>query len=205
MNDRPGFPPPPPSTEPVPAGPGTSPAPVAPKRSLRTPIIVALVVVVAIGAYFAVTTTTDKVPPTVEEVSAAFVPLAGFEYAEMPAEALEPLRQAFASDSASEYIAHFDARQVTASGTPEAVVFILSVDPDEMKGDFEEEYVQGFTESSQATVQDLTIGDITGHIAETPLGTVAFFFDADGFAFNIVGRDTPTVESIARALAAGNS
>ena len=205
MNDRPEFPPPPP-TQPIPPVPTTSPVPIAPpKRSFRTPIVVALVVVVAIGAYFAVTKTTDKVPPTPEEVSAAFVPLVGFEYAEMPAEALDPLRQAFASDSASEHIAHFDARQVTANGTPEAVVFILSVDPDEMKGDFEESYVEGFTESSQATVRDLTIGTITGHIAETPLGTVAFFFDTDGFAFNIVGRDTPTVESIARALEAGNS
>lgn len=172
---------------------------------MGTVIVVALGVLAAVGAYFAVTKATDKPAPTPEQVSAAFVPLEGFEYSEMPTESLEPLRQAFASQGAGEAVAHFDARQVSSGGSPQAVVFILSVDPDEMKGSFEESYVKGFTATSQASVEDLDIGDTSGHIAETPLGTIAFFFDADGFAFNIVGRDTATVESIARALEEGNS
>lgn len=193
----PGVPPPPPP--PVPA------ASPSRKISVGTVVIVLLVVAAAVGAYFAVTKATDKPAPTAEQVSAAFVPLEGFEYSEMPAESLEPLRQAFAIQGAGEAVAHFDARQVSSGGSSEAVVFILSVDPDDMKGSFEDSYIEGFTATSQASVEDLAIGDTTGHIAETPLGTIAFFFDDDGFAFNIVGRDTATVESIARALEEGNS
>jgi hypothetical protein len=160
---------------------------------------------VLVGAFFVITRTTERSAPTPEQVSAAFVPLEGYEYAEMPTESMEPLRQAFATAGADDKVQHFDARQVSSGGTPEAVVFILSVDPDDMEGDFEDQYIQGFTESSQATIEDLQLDDTTGHIAETPLGTIGFFFDLDGFAFNIVGRDRPTVESIARALEAGNS
>jgi hypothetical protein len=162
-------------------------------------------VLAAVGAYVAVTKATDKVAPSADEVSSAFVPVSGYEYSEMPAAALEPLRAAFASQAGEEAVAHFDARELTQDGTTAAVVFILSVDPDSMTGGFEASYVTGFTATSQAQVEDTQFGQTAGHIAETPMGTIAFFFDEDGFAFNVVGRDKPTVESIARSLESGNS
>jgi hypothetical protein len=166
-------------------------------------LIVALVAGLAV--YFLFIRQGDREPPTAAQVTAAFVPLEGFEYVEMPTESLEPLRQAFAAQGEEEAVAHFDARQVQVGGKPTAVVFILSVDPDEMKGDFQEQYITGFTSTSQATVEDFAVNDTSGHISVTPLGTVAFFFDPDGFAFNVVGQERATVEVIARGLEEGNS
>lgn len=189
----------------TPAAPPAS-QPVAPKGlSIGTPVIVLLAVVAAVGAYFAVTRVMDRPAPTAAEVDAAFVSVPGFTYSELPAATMGGLESAFTSQAGPEAVAHFEARQLSAQSGPAAVVFILALDPDEMQGDFKSEYVAGFSATSQATVQDLQIGSTTGHIASTPLGTVAFFFDEDGFAFNIVGRDVPTVESIARTLQAGNS
>ena len=189
----------------TPAAPPAS-QPVAPKGlSIGTPVIVLLAVVAAVGAYFAVTRVMDRPAPTAAEVDAAFVSVPGFTYSELPAATMGGLESAFTSQAGPEAVAHFEARQLSAQSGPAAVVFILALDPDEMQGDFKAEYVAGFSATSQATVQDLQIGSTTGHIASTPLGTVAFFFDEDGFAFNIVGRDVPTVESIARTLQAGNS
>jgi hypothetical protein len=168
--------------------------------------VILLALIAAVGAYLAVTKVLDKPAPTEAEVAAAFVPLTGFEYVAMPPETLAPLEAAFAQQTDdTNMVAHFDARQVSENGAPIAVVFILSVDPDAMEGDFQDQYVTGFTATSQATVEDIDIGDTAGHIAETPMGTVAFFFDVDGLAINVVGRDAPTVQQIAGALEAGNS
>lgn len=204
-------PPPPPGPDgnlPPPAGqPVTLGTPAQTKRglSLGTPVIVVLALVAAVGAYFAVTKVTDRPPPTEAEVTAAFVEVPGFTYSDLPAETLGALESAFTSQAGPEAVAHFEARQLSEGAGPAAVVFVLAIDPDDMRGNFEEQYVSGFTATSQATVEDIQIGSTTGHIAETPLGTVAFFFDEDGFAFNVVGRDNPTVEGIARTLQAGNS
>lgn len=183
--------------------------PIAPPKkglSLGTPIVVVIALVAAVGAYFAVTRMTDQPPPTEAEVTAAFVPIPGFTYSDLPPETMSGLESAFTSQAGPDAVAHFEARQLSeGAGGPAAVVFILAIDPDDMKGSFEEQYVSGFTSTSQATVQDVQIGSTTGHVAETPLGTVAFFFDEDGFAFNVVGRDNPTVQGIARTLQAGNS
>lgn len=167
-------------------------------------IVVALLA--AVGAYFAATKVLDMPPPTEAEVSAAFVPLDGLTYEDMPAGTLQPLEDAFASQTdATEAVAHFDAKQVMNGSDPVAVVFILSVDPDLMGGDFEDSYVTGFAATSQTTVQELSIGESTGRIAETAQGTIAFFFDEDGYVFNVVGRERETVGSIADSLEAGNS
>lgn len=222
-NGGPPAPPPPFVDSPeadVPATPTTPLAPtvppvgnVAPAGRGRTigvpsPVVIVLGLIAAVGAFFLVQNLLDedRVAPTPAEVQAAFVPVAGYEYLEMPAEAMEPLREAFAAEPiAEETIEHFDARQLTQGGAPSAVVFILSVDPDAMAGEFEEGYINGFTASAEATVQDLDLGDTTGHIATTPMGTVAFFFDDDGYAFNVVGRDAVSVTEIARTLEEGNS
>jgi len=175
---------------------------------IGSPVAIVVGLIAAVGAFFLVQNLLDedRVAPTAEEVAMAFIPVAGYEYLDMPAEAMEPLREAFAAEPiANETIEHFDARQLTQGGAPSAVVFILSVDPDSMAGDFEEAYIAGFNESAGATVQDLDLGDATGHIATTPMGTVAFFFDTDGYAFNVVGRDAGSVTEIARALEQGNS
>lgn len=214
MTEQPsGGPPPPPPPDPyfvtAPSGPSIpatpTPAPAKRKFPVAATLIAVVVVLALLAAYGFWIQSNDRPAPTEAEVAAAFVPIQGYEYTEMPAESLEPLRQAFAAEGAQEAVAHFDARQVSSGSSPEGVVFILSIDPDEMKGAFEESYVQGFTATSQTSVEDFMIGDTTGHIAETPLGTIAFFFDEDGYAFNIVGRDRSTVQSIAEALEAGNS
>lgn len=183
----------------------SGPPPASKPLSIGTPVIVLLALLVAVGAYFAVTRTMDRPAPTEAAVAAAFVPIPGLTYSELPPEAAGGLESAFTSQAGTEQVVHFEARQLSAQNGPAAVVFVLAIDPDEMQGDFEDEYVAGFTATSQATVEDLQIGSTMGHIASTPLGTVAFFFDEDGFAFNIVGRDVPTVESIARTLQAGNA
>lgn len=178
--------------------------PASRRSSPGTIVIIVLVALVVVGAFVVVTKTSDMEAPSADELDDAFVPVGGYEYVEMPPESLEPLRAAFASQDEAD-IAHFDARELTQAGETSAVVFILSVDPDSMVGEFEDSYVTGFSATTQADVQDAQFGSTAGHIAETPMGTIAFFFDADGFAFNVVGRDTATVESIARSLEAGNS
>ena len=205
-------PPPPPSSEPPVSGtpvppPGVGGPPIQTKKkvSIGTPVIVALALVVAVAAYFAVTKVMDQAPPTEAEVAAAFVPVPGFTYSELPPATMSALESAFTSQAGPDAVAHFEARQLAEGSEPAAVVFILALDPDDMRGSFEEQYVSGFTSTSQASVDDLRIGGTRGYIADTPLGTVAFFFDEDGFAFNVVGRDGPTVEGIARTLEAGNS
>jgi hypothetical protein len=216
----PPTPPPPPIvTPPEPDRPMAPSIPAVPpvgtgapggRRTLGIPSPVAIVIglIAVVAAFFGVQQLLDedRVAPTAAEVSAAFVAIEGYEYLDMPAEAMEPLRQAFAAEPIAEQtIEHFDARQLTQAGTPSAVVFILAVDPDAMAGPFEDGYIDGFTSTSQATVEDLALGDTTGHIAQTPLGTIAFFFDTDGYAFNVVGRDPASVTAIARALEEGNS
>jgi hypothetical protein len=209
--DAPTPPPPPPPIEPTTpqtAFPPSTPAPTPPpkKKLAAAPIAIVVGVLAAIGGYLVVAKATDKPAPTADQVAASFVPIEGFTYQEMPAGTLQPLEDAFASQpGAADAVAHFDARQLLDGGEPVAVVFVLSIDPDEMKGEFESSYVTGFTATSQATVEDVQVGDTTGHIAETPMGTIAFFFDADGYAFNVVGRDSPTVTEIAEGLEAGNS
>lgn len=210
-----GPPPPPPAVSPGPEHPITPSVPpvgnVAPGRGPRvgvpSPVAIVVGLIAAAIAFFFVQELLDpdRVAPTAAEVEAAFVPIDGYEYIDMPDEAMEPLRQAFAAEPvADEAIEHFDARQLTQAGRPSAVVFILAVDPDSMSGDFEDNYVNGFTATSQASVDDLQLGDTTGHIAETPMGTIAFFFDPEGYVFNVVGRDPASVTSVTRALEAGN-
>ena len=210
MADRVPPPPPPPGsgrppTPSTPPGLGAPPVPAKKKIMIGTPVIILFAVLAATAAYLAVTRTLDQQPPTEAEVTASFATLPGYEYADMPPEALAGLEAAFKSQAGEQAVAHFDARQVSKSGQPVAVVFVLSIDPDDMQGDFEDEYVAGFTSTSQATVEDIQIGDTMGHIAATPQGTVAFFFDEDGLVFNVVGRDNPTVEGVARTLEAANS
>ena len=211
MADRVPPPPPSPLGLGVPPGLGTPPGlsapPVAPKRKIPvgTPVIVLLVLIAAMAAYLAVTRTLDKQPPSQAEVTSSFAAIPGYQYGAMPDDAMAALENAFTSQAGEQAVAHFDARQVSKSGQPVAVVFVLSVDPDEMEGDFENEYVAGFSSTSQATVEDIQIGSTIGHIAATPLGTIAFFFDEDGLVFNVVGRDNPTVEGVARTLEAANS
>jgi hypothetical protein len=174
--------------------------------AVSAPLAIFVGLVAAIAAFFGVRMLLDKDPPTPEEVTASFVPLAGYEYVVMPAEQMQPLRDAFATQNIGETgIAHFDVRQVTQGTTPAAVVFVLAVDPDDMDGTATDEYVNGFTATTQATVEDLQIGDTAGYLATTPLGTVAFFFDDEGLIFNVVGQNPQTVETIARALEVGNS
>lgn len=168
-------------------------------------MIIVLVLVAAVAAYLAVTRFTDRSAPSEAEVMAAFVPVADLTYSELPPNTMTALESAFTRQAGTDAVAHLEARQLTQEGRPVAVVFILSIDPDEMEGEFETEYVSGFTTTSQTTLEDFQIGDTTGHIGNTPLGTVAFFFDGDGFAFNIVGRDDQTVRGIAQTLQAGNS
>lgn len=212
-------PPPPPFVNPpdwdrpeTPAVPAVPPVGnVAPAGRGRTigipsPVLIVVGIVAAVAAFFGVRQLldSDREAPTPEQVAAAFVPVEGYEYVEMPADAMEPLREAFADQPiADETIEHFDARQMTQAGTPSAVVFILSVDPDSIEGDFEDAYIDGFTATSQATVQEMELGDTTGYVAETPLGTIAFFFDSDGYVFNVVGRDMSSVTMIARSLHTG--
>ena len=209
MADRVPPPPPPPGSGrlPTPSTPTGLGAPTVQKRKIRigTPVVVLLAVLAATAAYLAVTRTLDQQPPTEAEVTASFANLPGYQYGDMPPEALAGLEDAFKSQAGEQAVAHFDARQVSRSGEPVAVVFVLSIDPDDMEGDFEDEYVAGFTSTSQATVEDIQIGGTMGHIAVTPLGTIAFFFDQDGLVFNVVGRDNPTVEGLARTLEAANS
>lgn len=174
--------------------------------SASRPLVILVGLVSAAAAFFGVRMLLDKDPPTAEEVSASFVALPGFQYVEMPAEQMQPLRDAFATQNIGDTgIVHFDARQVTQESRPAAVVFVLSVDPDDIDGTATDEYVNGFVATTQATVQDLQIGDTPGHLATTPLGTVAFFFDDDGLIFNVVGQDPQSVETIASALESGNS
>ncbi len=174
--------------------------------SVSAPLAIFVGLVAAVGAFFGVRMLLDKEAPTAEEVTASFVPLTGFQYVEMPPEQMQPLRDAFATQNIGDTgIAHFDVRQVTQGNTPTAVVFVLSVDPDDMDGTATDEYITGFTATTQATVQELQIGDTAGYLATTPLGTVAFFFDDEGLIFNVVGQNPQTVETIARALEVGNS
>lgn len=220
MPDKGQRPPPPPRfvNPPEPDRPVTPVAPavppvgnVAPAGRGRTigvpsPVVIVIAIIAAVAAFFGVKELLDEAreAPTPEQVAAAFIPIEGYEYVNMPTDAMEPLRQAFADEPiAEEMIEHFDARQLTQAGTASAVVFILSVDPDSIEGNFEDAYIDGFTATSQATVQEMELGDTTGYIAETPLGTIAFFFDSDGYVFNVVGRDTSSVTTIARALHAG--
>ena len=182
-----------------------APAGRGPTIGIPSPVVIVVGIIAAVGAFFGVRylLDADREAPTAEQVAAAFVPIEGYEYLDMPAEAMEPLREAFAAEPiAEETIEHFDARQLTQAGAPSAVVFILSVDPDAIEGDFEDAYIDGFTATSQASVQELELGDTTGYIAETPLGTIAFFFDSDGYVFNVVGRDTASVTTIVRGLRA---
>ena len=169
--------------------------------SARSVGIVALVL--AIFAFFGVRAAVDREPPTAEELASAFT-LPGYGFGELPPESMEPLRTAFATQNES-VVSSFEARQVTRQGTPAAVVFILSVDPDKLTEEFKDDYVSDFQRTSQAIVEDVDIADTGGYIAAAPLGTVVFFFDDDGFVFNIVGPDRPTIEEIARALEIGNS
>ena len=212
-----GPPPPPPAVAPAPDRPITpsvppvgnvAPAGRGPRVGIPSPVAIVVGLIAAVIAFFVVQELLDpdRVAPTAAEVAAAFVPIAGYEYIDMPDEAMDPLRQAFAAEPvADEAIEHFDARQLTQAGQPLAVVFILAVDPDSMSGDFEDNYINGFTTTSQASVDDLELGDTIGHIAETPMGTIAFFFDPEGYVFNVVGRDPISVTSVTRALEAGNS
>ena len=210
-------PPPPPVSSPAPDRPITptvppvgnvAPAGRGPRIGIPSPVAIVVGLIAAVIAFFVVQELLDqdRVAPTAAEVAAAFVPVAGYEYLEMPAEAMEPLRQAFAAEPvADDTIEHFDARQLTQAGRPSAVVFILAVDPDSMSGDFEDNYITGFTTTSQASVENLELGDTIGHIAQTPMGTIAFFFDPEGYVFNVVGRDPASVTSVTRALEVGNS
>lgn len=220
MDDEQGRlapPPPPPTVSLTPDHPLTptvppvgnvAPAGRGPRVGIPSSVAIVFGLIAAVIAFFVVQELLDqdRVAPTAAEVAAAFVPIAGYEYLEMPEEAMEPLRQAFAAEPvADDTIEHFDARQLTQAGQPSAVVFILAVDPDAMEGDFEDDYINGFTTTSQASVEDLELGDTIGHIAETPMGTIAFFFDPKGYVFNVVGRDPASVTAVTRALEAGNS
>ena len=204
--------PPEPDRPPIPPVPAVPPvgnvAPAGRGRTLGipSPVVIIVGITAAVAAFFGVRylLDEDREAPTPEQVAAAFVPVEGYEYVAMPADAMEPLREAFADQPiAEENIEHFDARQLTQAGRPSAVVFILAVDPDSIEGNFEDAYINGFTTTSQVTVQEMELGDTTGYVAETPLGTIAFFFDSDGYVFNVVGRDMSSVQTIARALHTG--
>lgn len=220
MDDEQGRsvpPSPPPAVSPEPDRPITptvppvgnvAPAGRGPRVGIPSPVAIVVGLIAAVIAFFVVQELLDqdRVAPTAAEVAAAFVPITGYEYIEMPEEAMDPLRQAFAAEPvADDTIEHFDARQLTQAGRPSAVVFILAVDPDSMSGDFEDNYINGFTTTSQASVDDLELGDTIGRIAQTPMGTIAFFFDPEGYVFNVVGRDPASVTSVTRALEAGTS
>ena len=197
-----------PITPTVPPVGNVAPAGRGPRVGIPSPVAIVVGLIAAVIAFFVVQELLDqdRVAPTAAEVAAAFVPITGYEYIEMPEEAMDPLRQAFAAEPvADDTIEHFDARQLTQAGRPSAVVFILAVDPDSMSGDFEDNYINGFTTTSQASVDDLELGDTIGRIAQTPMGTIAFFFDPEGYVFNVVGRDPASVTSVTRALEAGTS
>jgi hypothetical protein len=188
----------PPAVDPV--------ADVPPQRrpwfALSAPSVALVALVLVTLGFFGVRAALDEDAPSPDELAAAFTPLASFSYEELPSEAMQPLRAEFAKQPE---VAHFDARQISKAGQPIAVVFGLALDPDDLTEDFKDDYVTGFERSSQAPVEDLQIAETVGHIASTELGTVIFFFDDDGFAFNVVGPDPRDVESLARALALANS
>jgi hypothetical protein len=146
-------------------------------------------------------------PPTQQEVAAAFAPVEGYTYQEVPAAQLQPMRDAIASDPELESgIAVFEARTIQLGTQPIGAMIIMGIDPDEFGGDYRQEFLDGFRAGSGGA--EATSMQINGKEAFSgdALGShfVAFFDEEDGMIFMVIGPNAGSVEQIATTVHAAN-
>jgi hypothetical protein len=189
-----GLPPVPTSTKPA-------------KRSIPLGPILFVVIGLVIGFFAVGFLKGNADPPTEEEVSAAFTPISGYTYLDVPDAQLQPMRDAIASEpDLEEGIAVFQARQVQVGSQTVAAVIILGIDPDEFKGSYREDFLAGFRAGSGAEATPIKLGGEDAYSGEASGGHfIAFFDESDGLIFLVIGATDPSVKSIAEQIHAGNA
>lgn len=189
-----------------------TPAPPPPAAApMQLGWVVALVVglITAVGGYFLVTKVfLDKGAPSPEEVTAAFVPIAGTTYQEPPAGSREQFRSLLDQQGpAAEEIETFDMRLLLVGPQPVGAVLIFAVDPDLMKEeDFESNYLRGFNLGAGGQLTATNVGGIDAFAGQVPgIGSVYTFLDEDGLIFFVGGLQRDLVERAVSTLGTANS
>lgn len=146
--------------------------------------IVAFLVSAGVAFYF---TSDRSEPPTEEQVTAAFAPIEGYTYGEVPEGALQQARDVIASKpETKDEIVVFDARTLNVGTQPIGAVLIMGVDSSLSSGE-REDFLKGFEASAGSDMSEVQIGSETGYEGTTGLGSTVVFFDEDGMIFVLQG------------------
>jgi hypothetical protein len=176
------------------------------KSNKFAPIIIGLAILFGLGVAAKMTVLKSDVAPGAEEVEAAFAPVSGFTYAELPDEAVEQAQSFIdGNEQASEAISSFEIRQVNQGGAQVGAVIIFGVDPEVMGDAFRSGFASGFQGSAGVELQESTVSGTEVLSVTLPVGSGTMFFDeGDGLIFFVQGNDQTVADELTKGLIKAN-
>ena len=144
--------------------------------------------------------------PAGEELDAAFTPIPGYEYQEVPADVMDMARNAIDQvPELSDVISDIDARSLMQGGRPVGAVLIYGVPPEMLEGTDAVDFTVSFQGGPGMSFEKVTRDGTHMYELTAPGGAEATFIDEqDGLVISVATQDIQSVRNISAQLAAAN-
>jgi hypothetical protein len=144
--------------------------------------------------------------PSEEQVDAAFTPLKGYPYSEVPQDVMDMTRETTDSLMPRE-VEHYDLRLIGQPANPAGMVMIFSIDPDLATPEQWDREMQMAPPTNVGAIKEIKVAGVDAISASPPDAQGAgfvMFADPEGLVFLAVGNTAAVAEDVAKQLAKAN-